>query len=91
MRSREIYSVIEIVMGFVRSTCQGQVKTASVREEEKDEKMGREKGPIGVGIPMRRGPSPCQPHLIANLCQSADIKHQYVLPADTQTPLTGEC
>lgn len=36
----EIYSVIETVMGFVRSTCQGQVKMASVREEERDERMG---------------------------------------------------
>lgn len=39
-RRREIYSVIETVMGFVRSTCQGQVKTASVRVEERDERMG---------------------------------------------------
>lgn len=30
-------------MGFVRSTCQGQVKTASVREEERDERMGEER------------------------------------------------
>lgn len=39
----EIYSVIETVMGFVRSTCQGQVKTILVREEERDERMGGER------------------------------------------------
>ncbi|KAK9528512.1 hypothetical protein VZT92_012666 [Zoarces viviparus] len=38
----ERYSVIETVMGFVRSTCQGQVKTTSVREGERD--GGAEKG-----------------------------------------------
>lgn len=42
-RRREIYSVIETVMGFVRSTCQGQVKMASVREEERDERMGAQR------------------------------------------------
>lgn len=41
-RERDIYSVIETVMGFVRSTCQGQVKTTSVREDERD--GGAEKG-----------------------------------------------
>lgn len=30
-------------MGFVRSTCQGQVKMASVREEERDERMGEQR------------------------------------------------
>lgn len=30
-------------MGFVRSTCQGQVKTASVREEARDERMVEER------------------------------------------------
>lgn len=39
-RRREIYGVIETVMGFVRSTCQGQVKTTLVSEEERDERMG---------------------------------------------------
>lgn len=41
-RGKKIYSVIETVMGFVRSTCQGQVKTASVKERERDEKMGEQ-------------------------------------------------
>lgn len=72
-RRKEIYSVIETVMGFVRSTCQGQVKMALVREEKRDERMG-EKGPIGVRILLGRGPRPCQPYLIANLCQSKCIK-----------------
>lgn len=40
---REIYGVIETVMGFVRSTCQGQVKTASVGEEERDERTGEKR------------------------------------------------
>lgn len=30
----EIYSLIETVMAFVRSTCQGHVKTALAEEEE---------------------------------------------------------
>lgn len=42
-RRREIYSLIETVMGFVRSTCHGQVKTALVRREERDERMGEER------------------------------------------------
>lgn len=37
-------------MGFVRSTCQGQVKMASVREEERDERMGeRRRGQLESG------------------------------------------
>lgn len=42
-RRRETYSVIETVMGFARSTCQGQVKMASVREEERDEWTAEER------------------------------------------------
>lgn len=52
---------------------------------------GGEKGPIGVRIPVRRGPRPCQPHLIANLCQFTDIKRQREPLADTATALIGEC
>ncbi|GAA6225399.1 uncharacterized [Lates japonicus] len=49
-RRRETYSVIETVMDFVRSTCQGQVETASVREEERDERMGKERrGQLELG------------------------------------------
>ncbi|CAB1444781.1 unnamed protein product [Pleuronectes platessa] len=43
-RRRETHSIIETVMGFARSTCQGRVKMASVREEERDERMGEERG-----------------------------------------------
>lgn len=42
-RRREIDAVIETVMGFVRSTCQGQVKMALVREEERDKRMGEQR------------------------------------------------
>lgn len=62
-------------MGFVRSTCQGQVKKALVGEKQRDERI-REKEPMGVRILLGRGHHPCQPHLIANLCQSTYIKHQ---------------
>lgn len=39
-------------MAFVRSTCQGQVKTTSVREKERDERMGEEsRGQLESGSP----------------------------------------
>lgn len=62
---KERYSVIENVMVFVRRTCQGQVKTALVREEWRDERM-EEKRLIGVRILVSRKARPCQTHLIAN-------------------------
>lgn len=52
-------------MVFVRRTCQGQVKTALVREEWRDERM-EERRLIGVRILVSRSPRPCQTHLIAN-------------------------
>lgn len=49
-RRSEIYGIIETVMGFVRSTCQGQVKTTTVREEERDERTGeRRRGQLESG------------------------------------------
>lgn len=74
---REIYSVIETLMAFVRNTCQGQVKMTSVKDKERDEMIREERrGQLESGFPVRRGPRPCQPHLIANLCKSTDIKCQ---------------
>ncbi len=42
-RERERYGVIETVTVFVRCTCQGQVKTAFVREVEREKRMGEER------------------------------------------------
>lgn len=79
-------------MAFVRSTCQGQVKMTSLRDKERDEMIREEqRGQLESGSPVRGGPRPCQPHLIANLCQSIDIKCQYEPLTDTQTLLIGEC
>lgn len=81
-RKREVYSIIETVMGFVRSTCQGQVKMALVREEGEDGRA--EKRPIGVRIPVRRDPRPCQAHLITNCAspQTSNANRSHTDSAD---------
>lgn len=47
---REIYGVIETVIGFVRSTCQGQVKMAPVMgRRERRQWESKERGQLESG------------------------------------------